>query len=104
MAGEHPPSLSPSLPENLIFTWPNMTLPVVALQGWKAEPTTALTNKMSKKGKQQADANGTFAALGLEDEDPEVAAQTASREADPRASKKGKKKKVRWLEDVVSAE
>ena len=71
-----------------------ITLPVVVLQGSKAEPSTALTSKMSKKEEQQADANGTFAALGLEDEDPEVAAETANREAEPRASKKGKKKKV----------
>ena len=109
-ASTHPPSLPPSLPKNLILTWPNITLPDVVLQDWKAEPTTALTSKMSKKGNQQADANGTFAALGLEDEDPEVAAQAASKEAAPRASKKGKKKKVqcsargcsqcrvRWLE------
>ena len=76
------------------LTWPKITLPVVVLQGWKAEPTTALTSKMSKKGKQQADANGTFAAMELEDEDPEVAAETASREAEPRASKKSNKQKV----------
>ena len=64
------------------------------MQGWKAEQATALTGDMSKNGKKRVDANGTFAALGLEDEDPEVAAETASREAEPRASKKGKKKKV----------